>query len=192
VFASPVTSYGANAYKLELWAELVRTAPDGSRILLIDADTFVSGCLDPLWGEEFDVAYTGRDASPFPLNAGVIAIRAGAPARAFMREWSRLDLRLLRDSALHGLWRRKYGGINQAALGWLLESGGAETSGARVLRLPCLVWNCEDTSWSAFDPAVTKVVHVKSALRMAALGVHVTHALRPLARVWCALDRVGL
>jgi hypothetical protein len=40
----------------------------------------------------------------------------------------------------------------KAALGAMLDGA----AGWKLERLPCREWNCEDSSWPSFDPAVTR------------------------------------
>jgi len=50
--------------------------------------------------------------------------------------------------------------------------------------------NCEDHSWPAFHPDVTRVVHVKGLLRLACLESQpIPPALAELAARWKMLDR---
>lgn len=187
---SGATSDTDNAHKLQHWRDIVLTADEGSRILLVDADTFVTGPLDALWDIPFDVAYTTR-TSMYPLNAGVVAVRVNHHSRAFFHGWAAQDEAFLHDPEAHAPWRAKYGGMNQASLGCFLES---ERHDELLTQLPCATWNCEDTTWAAFDPATTRLVHVKSALRMAIFKVApATPALAPLVDAWLAAeDRLGL
>jgi hypothetical protein len=187
--ASGNASDADNHHKLTEWRRIVAEAPDGARILLVDADTFVTAPLDPLWDRAFDVAYTARASSPFPLNAGVVAIRVGPESRRFMAAWLARDAAFLADTELRRPWRKRYGGMNQASLGALLESGQSETLGVSIAALPCAEWNCEDTSWATFDPTVTRIVHVKSGLRMAVFNIVAgTPKTRLLARIWREID----
>lgn len=187
---SGATSDTDNAHKLQHWRDIVLTAAEGSQILLVDADTFVVGSLDALWDIPFDAAYTVRQ-SMYPLNAGVVAVRVNHRSRAFFHGWAAQDEAFLYDPATHAPWRLKYGGMNQASLGCFLES---ERHDEHLAQLPCGIWNCEDTTWGEFDPATTRLVHVKSALRMALFKVApVTPALAPLVDAWrTAEDRLGL
>ena len=173
-------SFADNHYKLAEWERVVREAPDGERLLLVDADTFVTGALDSLWDLDFSVAYTyRRSVERFPLNGGVVAVRVGAEARRFFAAWLAKDEALFYDEAAHEPLRRKYGGMNQSSLGALLDAGEFA-----LLPIPCEVWNCEDTSWSVFDPERTKLVHVKSALRLAVFDIAINDAVRRLAKLW--------
>jgi hypothetical protein len=183
----------SNHYKLAAWAQEVFLLPDGERLLLVDADTAVTGSLDGIWDEDFDIAYTARPAgSRYPLNAGVIAVRGGWRARAFFVAWVAFDACYLRDAEARRPWRQSHGGQNQASLGATLHQNATLNvcggHGAFVAALPCARWNCEDTTWSAFS-GDTRIVHVKGALRMAALqGWAAAPEVDALARMWLDLD----
>lgn len=182
------TSHAANHHKLIEWTRLVCDAQNGERILLVDADTFVVQSLDPLWDVPFDIAYTTREAARYPLNAGVIAVRVSTAVRRWMEGWLAHDAAFLRDVDDATPWRATYGGQNQASLGATLESGMAEDLGLRIAPLTCREWNCEDTCWKTFDPAVTRLVHVKSALRMDAFNMLRSPHSHRLAALWRQLE----
>lgn len=175
-----------NTQKMEHWAAAVEALPDGARVLLIDADTFIVRPLDDVWDEPFDFGYTTK-VSRFPFNSGVVFLRVTPAVRAFMRVWRAENLRMLGDRLHHQEWRAKFGGINQAALGYALTTH--LTDGLRMRQLPCAEWNCEDTCWRSFNPAVTRIVHVKSLLRrfIFNMGPPAPH-LRALKRYWLALE----
>lgn len=179
-----------NSWKLGYWADAVEDAPDGTLLLLVDADTFVAAPLQPLLGEPFDLAYTVREAERFPLNGGVIAVRAGAPARAALSAWLEEDRAMLRDPERCEPWRRVYGGQNQASFGACLERGAFK--GLKVLQLPCREWNCEETGWADFQPGRTRIVHVKAALRAHVFGLRAYPHTRVLAEHWRTLEREAL
>ncbi len=183
-------SFADNSWKLGYWTRAVTDAPDGAEILLVDSDTFVTRDLSPLWDIDFDVAITVRETARFPLNGGVVAVRVNSTTRKFMEAWLGMDRQFLANPAEHRPWRRKYGGMNQSSLGYMLELSSPFSEQFNVARLPCLEWNCEDTSWARFDPEVTRIVHVKSALRMAVFGIGPRRDVRHLASMWHALEAV--
>jgi hypothetical protein len=185
-------AYAANTAKLAHWADVVVAAAEGDRLLLADADVLVLRPLDDVWARPFDVAYTVRPAGGrFPLNAGVVFVRVSDRSRQFVRAWQAENARMLRDRLHHQGWRRQFGGLNQAALGALLHAGGV--SGCALETLPCAEWNCEDSTWPAFDPAVTRILHVKSLLRRAIFrGAMHGPALRPLVHLWRESERAAL
>lgn len=183
-------AFEANTRKLDRWAAIVAAAHDGERLVLIDADTMVLRPIDPVWDLEFDVAYTVRPAGTrLPFNAGVIILRVSPAVRTFVSRWAAENRRMLLDQARHAQYYRRYGGINQAALGALFDEGAA--AGLRVARLECREWNCEDSTWSRYD-GTTRIVHVKSGLRRTCFGLAPSPGLRhlaPIARVWRTLER---
>jgi len=180
--------YVDNTHKLDRWCEVVAAAADGTQLLLIDADTVILRPLDSVWETAFDVAYTTRPAtSRFPLNAGVIFVRVSDRSRAFLRAWRDENRQMLKDTDRHQPWRKKFGGINQAALGAVLASPRA--ADMAIARLPCAEWNCEDSTWPLFDPAVTRILHVKSQLRLAIFqGVSGAARWKSLVALWRARE----
>lgn len=177
-------SHIANTQKMESWNDVIQAAPDGDRILLIDADTFFTNPIDDIWDRGFDLAYTNKD-SRFPFNSGVIFVRVSPRTKRFFADWAEVNRNMLIDADRHLPWRAKFGGINQAAFGQMLETN----HGLDMLTLPCQEWNCEDSAWADFDPATTRIVHVKSALRAAVFG---NYKRRPgvarLADLWKELE----
>lgn len=179
-------SHHANTEKLDTWNRVVQAADNGTELLLLDVDTFALRSLDALWDRAFDVAYTVRAGQRYPFNAGVIALRVNDRSRAFMARWAAENTRMYVDRHYHRAYHRAYGGINQASLGALLE---AEDRAPTVLRtmLPCQEWNCEDTSWADFNDE-TRIVHLKSNLRMVLFHRSVSPALQPIVRKWKAIE----
>jgi len=189
-----------NTQKLGLWCRTILEAPVGDRICLIDSDTFLVNGFDGVWDQDFDIAITVRDFV-IPINTGVIFVRVTPQTKAFMQRWHDVNAAMYADIPFHTQWAEKYGGMTQASLGSILESGD---HGLNVLNLPCREWNCEDSSWGEFDPAVTRVLHVKSGLRRLIFTGDVgsphhpgwlqhpgwtNEDLAPLARHWLALEQ---
>lgn len=152
----------ANTQKLESWLDIVEAAPDGQQLLLIDADTAILRPLDDVWGEDFDLAYTTKRKARFPFNGGVVFVRVSPAIRTFFAQWWQENVFMLGHATHHQPFRKRYGGLNQAAFGALLERRAAAQ--LKLLELPCAEWNCEDASWSAFDPERTRILHIKTAL----------------------------
>lgn len=166
VSALGVPSHARNTEKMDEWHRIVMASADGDRLLLIDADTFIARPLDPVWDLDFDLAYTTKQ-SRFPFNSGVVFLRISDRVRAFVDAWRTENVRMLGDRNYHTPWRTRYGGINQAALGAMLNRN--DLDGLHVAQLPCRIWNCEDSNWWAADVGEPRIVHVKSALRKAAI-----------------------
>lgn len=154
-----------NAEKLRLWERAFLNTQNET--ILIDADTLVMDDLSSAFDQSYDVAYTERpDGSRHRLNGGVVFLRPTDRARDFMRRWVERDDALVASRPVAGRASHSYGGVNQASLCELLDSGG---SYAETVALPCGVWNSVDETWASFGEH-TKVLHIKSALRRAAIG----------------------
>lgn len=185
-------SHVANTLKLEHWCSAIDAASDGDEVMLIDVDTAILQSLDSIWDKSFDVAYTERAKGwRYPLNGGVVFVRVTPSSRAFIGQWRAENQRMVDDETYLNVWRRRYAGINQAAFGALLERGGPQLT-AKLVPIPCREWNCEDSTWSTFDAAVTRVLHVKSALRRQVFHLAHTSAsqphLKPLVKMWRQLE----
>lgn len=175
-----------NTRKMELWDDAVQAAKSGEVLGLLDCDLLVVGDLSEIALTRFDFAYTARPSgATFPFNSGVTFLRVSARTRRFFARWRAENIRLLGDRGAHEPLRRKYGGINQAALGYMLEN---PVRGVKVVALPCEIWNCEDSTWDRFS-GLTKVLHIKSGLRQACFGQKMlTPTLRPLVEIWRKYD----
>jgi hypothetical protein len=184
-----VQGHIANTQKLEDWNQIVQDAPDGARIPLIDADTAIVNPIDDIWDLDFDIAYTTK-RSTFPFNLGVIFVRVSAPARAFFAAWTAENRHMLQKKVVHREYRQRFGGINQASFGRTLETPAVR--GVNLLGIPCVEWNCEDSSWERFDPERTRIVHVKSALRRAIFDGTAADLAKPgvarLAEMWKGIE----
>lgn len=179
----------SNTFKLDWWTEQVDAAADGTRLLLIDADTMILGPLDEVWAEAFDFGYTVKDGR-YPFNAGVVFLRVSDRVREFMRAWRDENRKMFKDPAYHEPWRQQFAGMNQSALGKILTDNVAVGLGVTIGRLPCVTWNCENATWAGFREGVTRIVHIKDGLRPAALGTG-SGSVRfmPFVKMWRAIER---
>lgn len=172
-----------NTLKLAVWADALDHLPNGVQVVLMDADLLVRAPLDPIWDRDFDLAFTARpEGARYPFNCGVVALRLSNVTRAAIRLWQQMDAGLWRNRATLSKLRAKYGGINQSALGVLLESGKLDV--LRLAWLPCAEWNCEDSTWANSENA--RIVHLKDNLGRCALGyrTHLTPNVQELADEW--------
>lgn len=185
-----VLTHIVNTQKLEAWTAIVDAAADGEELLLLDVDTLIVRPLDDIWTRPFDLAYTVKPGADPPFNLGAVFLRVSARTRAFVQAWRDGNRALFRPGFATSVWRRKYGGINQAAFGQLLEAGAPAVHGLALETLPCAEWNCEDTSWATFDPAVTRILHLKGALRASVLHgeARAPECVAPYA-FWIARDQ---
>jgi hypothetical protein len=189
------SSFATNTDKLRDWLRIVEALGPDDIVALLDADTMVLDSLDPILDVPFDAAITVKQDPKLPINGGVVFVRGGGRGLAFMRRWSAINDRMYRkatpqDAADHRVYRARYGGMNQAALGYLLDKGMLPAE-CHLERLPARVWNsCHDLTWNDWGNA--RVVHIKSNLRRAAFGgVPRSDGCRDLAAVWQRYDAVA-
>lgn len=176
-----------NTRKLELWAEAAERHPSEA-LILADCDMLALGNAAPAFADSsFDIGYTRR-SSILPLNGGILFVRPTRAARRWLRALVRVNEAMRGDPAFHGPFRARYHGMNQAAMGYLIEH---PLAGVRVRAFPCRIWNAvglED--WVAPDGAV--FVHVKSSLRKVILGRQVSpqeaRACATVAARWRAVE----
>lgn len=150
-----------NARKAKHQARIVREAENDDVLCMIDADVMVLRPLDELPGE-FDIAYTVRPpGSQLKLNTGVYFVRVSNATRCFCDQWELVCRQMLQSAALHDEWReeRAFGGIHQAALGYMLSVNSV----CKIVELPCAEWNCVDGLWST--AANPRVLHIMGSLR---------------------------
>lgn len=189
-------SFEYNTHKLEHWKAQVDGAADGELLLLIDADTMVLRPLDAIADVAFDVAITEKHGlTRLPYNGGVVFVRVNPRSRAWMDAWWKWNLRLLGSAPLHNRYAKIYAGMNQAALGALLENGGREL--ATLVELPCTEWNLESATWERFDAKnPPRIVHVKGGMRRGLMNPQQhplgSTARRAIADVWLRLEKEAL
>lgn len=151
-------TWSDNTQKAYRHAGIIRNATDGEVVGLLDADSMVLGDLSPVESMEFDIAYTVRPPQcKWKLNTGVYFVRVSPEMKRFCGEWFNKTLDMLSDQRLHREWKveRHYGGIHQAAFGWMIENS-SEDFGA--LALPCEEWNCVNGCYDTADNP--RVVHL--------------------------------
>jgi hypothetical protein len=196
-------AYAENTHKLDHWVATASALPDGAEVLLLDVDAVILRPLEDIWTRPFELAFTSKRAR-FPFNMGVVFLRVSDRTRQLLERWRAENARMLGDELYHRPFRLKYGGINQAAFGAMLEQheqvapiapATAPTLPASLLPLSCVEWNCEDATWSQFDQAATRILHVKSALRRTIFAVRQcgagsrSHRLQELAKLWDSYEQ---
>lgn len=138
-----------NTRKLQLWQKYFT-----EDIIFCDCDMLVRGDITEGFQKIKDIGYTERTDGKLPLNAGVVFARYSNYSKRFLEEWERINQRMYEDPKFHKPWNEKYAGINQAALGWMLENGWT----ADVL--PESYNMCIPSRWKE-----GKMVHIKSGAR---------------------------
>jgi hypothetical protein len=143
-----------------------------------DADMMFTGDMSDVWQYDFDVAYTVRDTKDY-VNSGMWFYRPTDAGRRFVKLWMEC---VRKPSKSH---RRTYGPGDQGALVHAIEMN----TEAKLLALPCRVWNSTQYEWESFGPD-TKAVHIKSELRDLVRGKDVRKPIyehhHKLAEMWRA------
>lgn len=153
-----------NHTKLEAWAEYMSGADDN--IIFSDADMLALRDPVEIWDNDFDICYTARTHTnagrSIPLNGGIIFARPTDNAREFFRLWAQTDKTMYENKEFHDRYYRKYAGMNQASLGYLIEN--PDLYSARVASVFTLKYNAVDCDWRYVNDE-TCFVHIKSLLR---------------------------
>ncbi len=102
-----------------------------------------------------------------PFNGGVMFVRPTEPAIRFMRELLSVNNQMMKDQRFHQQYRDVYGGLNQAAFGYMMEH--SKDDGLKAMKLPCSEWNACELHWSNYNGR-NRLIHIKSSLRKYVLG----------------------
>jgi len=152
-----------NTAKLRAQVNYIKTLKDD--VVLADCDMLCLKPFDDVFKKyDFDIGITTKPPgvkSSCRINGGIIFIRNSAQARAWMQELLKINDRMYKDQAFHNEWRKKYYGMNQSALGYMLER--AKTK-ARVKEFRTTIWNAVDCDWTNVTDK-TRLVHIKGKLR---------------------------
>lgn len=159
-----IWNYNANSAKLSEWCKHMETATEP--VIFIDCDMLMLRPGYHAFDVDFDIAYCGHETKgKIPFNGGVIFARPTDEAREFFRLWKESNDYLYNNPQEFNKWRKVYAGINQSALGRLLDE---IPYSAKVHRYPLVQWNCTDSHWHEINED-TVYVHIKGSLRRALL-----------------------
>lgn len=158
-----------NTEKLRLWVEAAERY-QAENLVLADCDMLAVGDVRHVFEDRgFDIGYTARTRG-LPLNGGVLFVRPTAAARRWLAKLVAVNEVMRSDESFHRPYRARYHGMNQAAMGFMLEN---PLAAIRVRAFPCARYNAVSLEdWQGIG-AETVFVHVKSALRKVVLGLPV-------------------
>lgn len=160
----------SNSVKLEKWVEELRRCEEEDHIILMDCDMLILENPFDVFEENFDIGYTVRTNSKWPLNGGVIFIKKNMRSMMFMNTLLKINNNMLQDPEFHKKWQQKYAGINQAALGCALENEIYNHNRINIKSFPCAIYNACGEDLPNFDKNRTRILHVKGKLRQAIFG----------------------
>lgn len=152
-----------NHYKLIEWKKYIEQEShrrSGELILLSDSDMICRNAPSMKDLERTKViGLTKRVPPARHFNAGMLVCRLGPELVDFFQEWCARDKELFHNATKHKRYKRKYFGMNQASLGWMLEESHKQRE--RVEWYSCADMNCIEpfNTWQS-----AHFVHVKGPL----------------------------
>lgn len=147
-----------------------RVLEDNVSVAVCDIDLMFRGSIEPAMDATKAIGITTRESFKHPYNTGVWFFRPGLGSREFIYKWVNETKRLVRDFDAELEYILEHGGIDQAALDAVIKR---DPNLAHVARFDCMEYNAEQSCWAGMTEK-TRVVHIKSGLRIACLtGRHV-------------------
>jgi lipopolysaccharide biosynthesis glycosyltransferase len=156
-------SFASNTLKLKLWLKVLKNTDDD--VVFMDCDMIVLKDISDVFKNRFDIGYTKRTGSRIPYNGGVMFVKNTPEAIKFVELWKEINDKMYNDYSFHHTWRNKYAGMNQAAFGYIMETGGYK---AKLKSFSCDIWNSCVENWPKINDE-TRIVHIKGALRRSVL-----------------------
>ena len=145
-----------NAHKALAWCDIIKNAPEGDRILLMDCDTFIRAPLDDIWDLDFEYARTFRNYK-WPWNSGVMFVRVNERIKKFFELITEETFKMLGDAKYHEKYEEKFGGIHQASIAAVIERNLIPLD---IIDIPCKIWNSEHSNRNYVDFKQAKIVHL--------------------------------
>lgn len=132
-------------------------------LVIADVDLMFVKPINDVWKIPFDIAVTTRNEMKY--NTGLWLYRPSEKSRLFVKQWIKNTKHLMRNFCKYEDFTWQHGGIDQASLYMTIKGNKA----IKIKELPCLEWNACQGEWKHADDK-TRVIHIKSKLRLAALG----------------------
>jgi hypothetical protein len=180
----------ANTVKIDAWIEELDRSTEN--VVLSDCDMLSVGNIEPVFNLNFDIAITKRSGGLLPFNGGIVLVKNTISALNFMKLWKSINRQMYQDRIFHMIWREKYAGMNQAALGYILEK---EKFDAKVIQIPCSKYNLCDDDWQNVNND-SIFVHIKGKLRQFLLKNYNVNAMpdniKKVAKIWKDIENENL
>lgn len=180
-------TYYQNCRKAKHHNDLIQRHADGDTVVLLDADMLV---LQPLTAQlleglgDNDIGLTYRPAHHrFIFNSGFVATRVSSLTKQLHQAWTDRATAMVREPKLYHRYKQRYGGLNQASLGSLLEE--PEWEHVTIAGLTTGEWNAVPLE-HPLAAEKSRVVHLLGVLRKYCLGnsCPASHYLYPLVQTW--------
>ena len=142
--------------------------------VITDCDMFFTDNIEGAFEYDFDVGYTKRNYKNShitgmnkPLNGGVFFFRPTEQAKSFVENWYKVCESMTVNDEFYQEWFKKYAGLNQTALGYLLDTD----SNTNIKQFNCAEYNGCAEDLLDFNNKKPKIVHIKSPLWQIMAGI---------------------
>ena len=154
-----------NNLKLKYWVNFLKTkCTMGDNVVLSDLDMMFRSSIDSAFIDDFNIGLTQSNLQSLPINAGVVFVKVSPEAIKFFEKWNEIDnVFFFEDQDLHFKYLLRFGGMNQASLGYTLENF---SNSAIIKYLPSKEWNCYGADLpKSLTENSPKIIHLKDNLR---------------------------
>ena len=165
----------ANTLKLEEWNKIAQDANDD--LILIDADMLCMGSAIRAFDYDFDIGYTIKKTGQ--INGGVIFVRNNRQAKRWFSHLTVINKQMYEYEPFHRSWADRYPGMNQSAMGYMIEND----SSACLWGFDTRKWNAVECDWRHVDDD-TVFVHIKGPLREMIMARKSSLNLAPITERW--------
>ena len=169
-----------NDFKLKCWVTEFEKATEP--IVFCDCDMLMIDSIQDAFVFDFDIAYTElTKVKKIPFNGGVMFARPTENAKIFFKVLLEVNNRMLQNRNFHKPWCKKYLGINQAELGYVLENldmlkrYGKIPIDLKIHKFKTIVYNAVNCDWQKIS-IDTRMIHYKGPLRKALLEKSKSHS----------------
>jgi hypothetical protein len=163
-----------NSQKLNIFNEIVQATDED--IIFTDCDMILTQDISELFDMVQTIGYTYADyPRSVPFNGGVLVVKNNPQAKDEFNQLTELNNLMVEKPLFHSTFRTKYQGINQSAMGAMLERGATWT------KLPMSIYNLAE-NWHV-PIAETKLIHYKGRLQDA-LFIKPILAYRHFVQLW--------
>lgn len=171
----------SNSHKLNIMNSIAQEANED--IVFMDCDMLVIKEIKGI----FDlVSHFGITISDYPrlvpINGGVMVVKNTPEGKKQFQELTNINSLMMKNRSLHYRYRKTYAGMNQSAMGYLIEKGAIWD------KLPMSEWNLCDP-WHLYP--YTRVIHYKSRLGICALENRKTY-FPDLVALWQKYHNLAL
>lgn len=163
-----------NSQKLNIFNQIVQASDED--IIFTDCDMILTQDISELFDMVKTIGYTYADyPRNVPFNGGVLVVKNNQQAKDEFNQLTELNNLMVEKPLYHSTFRQKYQGINQSAMGAMLERGVTWT------KLPMSIYNLAE-NWHV-PISGTKLIHYKGRLQDALFNKPIL-AYRDFVQLW--------